>query len=201
MIIGLEEDILDMKILSLETYIIILKLFRTNKKASFPIKNMGSVILYFRPDNDRNRKHYSIVRTQGMKIKDVWINTDKPYTAIAYIEGGALNEYLLDLENAAHDDFVAPDNLSKAEREERLKILNLIYGKIEHYIRKETKIEAADIQDLEGLNEMIEFAGTMTTSKQAKPKVKGFINELNYKDQVGDQMRREEIKVVLLAKS
>jgi len=156
------------------------------KKASFPIKNMGSVILYFRPDNDRNRKHYSIVRTQGMKIKDVWINTDKPYTAIAYIEGGALNEYLLDLENAAHDDFVAPDNLSKAEREERLKILNLIYGKIEHYIRKETKIEAADIQDLEGLNEMIEFAGTMTTSKQAKPKVKGFINELNYKDQVGD---------------
>ena len=72
-------------------------------------KEIGSVELYFILENSKKKKYYSMIRSHGMKICDHYIYADQPFTAIAYIKGEELNEYLSKLENAAHDNFVTRD--------------------------------------------------------------------------------------------
>ena len=137
---------------------------------------LGSILIYFDENNNKKKKYYSIIRDHGMKIRDYKLNTEKEFTAVVKIEGEALNEKLLDIENAAHDDFLTKNPESGIEYPEiSTKALKEIQTKVEEYIIERTKIESANVQKIEGLNSVLNLPGKVSTAKIVNKEVKPVI--------------------------
>ncbi len=132
---------------------------------------VGWVNLHFESNNEKGKKYYSIVRTHGMKIKDEKVDSEHEFTAVAKIEGDKLNNLLLMLENAAHDDFAVRDNTGIKYDEKALEALKQIKNKVEEYIKERTKIEAQAVQKIKGLEALLNLPGKLSTVKLTKQEV------------------------------
>lgn len=138
--------------------------------------------IYLTLDTEQTRKYYSFYRDHGMKIKDErYGDANRSFSAIVVARGEKLNEFLLNLENAAHDDFIIDENATDDEKKKQERILTGIRNRIYHIISKATKLEVSDEIELEELNEMIDNPGeigkkvgkntTSRNTRKVKPEI------------------------------
>lgn len=146
------------------------RIYKDNKPFVYEIvvsgEKLGDIEIYYDNDNIKNKKYYSVIRSHGMKIRDYKLDTEKEFTAVVKINGKALNESLLKLENAAHDDFLSKNPESGVEYDAiATAALSEIKSVVENFIKEKTKIESADIQKIEGLNSILSLPGKVSTAK------------------------------------
>lgn len=149
--------------------------------------------LYLTLETNKAKKYYSFYRDHGMKIKDVrFSDADKTFSAVVIARGKQLNEFLLGLENAAHDDFIIDENLDIEKKKEYKNLLDYINDMIEYKIRQLTKLEISDEIELNELNEIIDNPGEInrhTNKKNQTPKKK---NEQKITVQLKSEKKTEE---------
>lgn len=134
-------------------------------------KKVGEVNIYFDDNNEKRKKYYSIVRSHGMKIKDEKVNSEHEFSAVVKIMGDELNNLLLELENAAHDDFAVKDDTGIKYPERAIKALNAVKKEIQNYIIEHTKVEAEDVQKIRGLDSLLNLPGRVSTARIVKNEV------------------------------
>ena len=119
--------------------------------------------LYITLNVEKAKKYYSFYRDHGMKIKDErYSEADRAFAAIVVARGQGINEFLLNLENAAHDDFIVDENLNKDEKEKIKRTLSYIRDMIGYQIKKLTKLDLSDEIELNELNEIIDNPGEIS---------------------------------------
>lgn len=137
--------------------------------------------LYITLNTEKAKKYYSFYRDHGMKIKDErFSDADKTFAAIVVARGDGINEFLLNLENAAHDDFIVDENLDKDKKKEYNDMLSYIKYMIGYNIKKITKLDLSDEIELNELNDIIDNPGEIsrkvskktTAKKNIKPESK-----------------------------
>lgn len=125
--------------------------------------------LYITLNTEKTKKYYSFYREHGMKIKDVRVSeADKTFAAIVVARGKEINEFLLSLENAAHDDFIVDENMSVQERKNKQNILDDIKERILRKIKEFTKLELSDEIELDELNDIINNPGEISRKAPKK---------------------------------
>ena len=134
----------------------------------------GYIDLYLSTNNEKSKKFCAFYRGHGMKIKDIrYGDANKFFSAIAVARGEELNNFLLGLENAAHDDFIIDDNLDKETKTDYENKKSIIFDLLKNAIIKRTKIEYSDEMELEELNEMMDNPGEIyRKSDKKKPEIK-----------------------------
>lgn len=126
--------------------------------------------LYITLNTEKAKKYYSFYRDHGMKIKDErFSDADKTFAAIVVARGDGINEFLLNLENAAHDDFIVDENLDKEKKKEFNDMLSYIKEMIGYNIKKITKLDLSDEIELNELNDIIDNPGEISRKVAKKP--------------------------------
>lgn len=126
--------------------------------------------LYIILNTEKAKKYYSFYRDHGMKIKDErFSDADKTFAAIVVARGDGINEFLLNLENAAHDDFIVDENLDKDKKKEFNDMLSYIKEMIGYNIKKITKLDLSDEIELNELNDIIDNPGEISRKVAKKP--------------------------------
>ena len=160
-----------------------------NKKTVQIYEPNGFIDIFLTTENKENKKYYAFYRDHGMKIKDINVQTDKPFSAVVITRGDELNSFLSKRENAAHDDFVI--DVNDPNYKDINKTLRNIYSKIEDVICEFTKLEVSQKFLLEELIDMIDICGDMSKYKKNQQKNKNHNPELkaivqkNTKDKYG----------------
>ncbi len=127
---------------------------------------IGSINIYFGLGSERNRKYYTIVRSHGMRIKDARVNRAyQPFAAVVYVEGEELNNLLASLENAAHDDFITKDENMEIDKR-AIHAISSINDAVIKYVCEQTKIDADEGQEIEGLSNIISMPGSISSVKR-----------------------------------
>lgn len=137
---------------------------------------IGEVKIYFGLGSEHNKKYYTIVRSHGMRIEDDIVKTaDQPFSAVVIIEGQELNDRLATLENAAHDKFITKDDDMEFDKE-ALKAISNVEKEVKSFITEQSKINAGEDQEIEGLTEFISIPGAVSSVKKSRnnPDVKRY---------------------------
>lgn len=154
--------------------------------------------LYITLNTEKAKKYYSFYRDHGMKIKDErFSDADKAFAAIVVARGDGINEFLLNLENAAHDNFVVDENLDKSKKKEFNEMLTYIKDMIGNNIKKITKLDLSDEIELNELNDIIDNPGEInrkvakkTNNKNLKPENKMVIQTKSNKKDIKEWKER-----------
>lgn len=129
-------------------------------------KKIGSVHIYLKLGNENNKKNYTVIRDHGMRITEYRVNTaNQPYTAVVLVNGKELNALLSELENAAHDKFITEDeNLDI--NPEAIDALGKVKNIVKQYILENTKIDEGQGQTIDGLGNIINIPGLISSIKK-----------------------------------
>ncbi len=149
---------------------------------------IGEVDIYFGLGNEFNRKYYAIVRSHGMKIKEQLVRTDQAFSCFVIVKGDKVNDYLSSLENAAHDDFITKDENMDID-EKAIAAYNSLTYVVKKFLKEECKIEDAEEQDIEGLNDILSIPGQLASVHNKKHQIKKKRNKIK-RDEGGE--RRED---------
>jgi hypothetical protein len=134
----------------------------------------GNLRVYFTQSVDDNFKFYSLFRSHGMKIQDIRISSDKPFSAVVVIEGFELNRLLLKIENPAHDDFEVDGKFVNNEDKEinlAIKLAKLVWKEVESYIYDQTKLVITKEYLLDDVSSYLSIQGSTSTVKIVKPTI------------------------------
>lgn len=140
----------------------------------------GYLDIYFDLKNDKNKKYYCFFRDHGMKIQDLPVDADQPYSAVVIArdfqespleEKERLNAKLASRENAAHDTFVINDEKFPCDDETK-ELINKVYEVIEEYIKNKTEIKTSEDTPIYSLTDMMSLEGVLSTATIKKtPKI------------------------------
>ncbi len=160
------------------------KVYDHNPSTVFDLKHddklLGKAEVYFIKENSKNKKYYCLVREHGMKIKDIQVDAEQPFTAVVFIKDSKdqsisdrekINAIMAETENAAHDDFVINDEQYKCSDIAK-KLIEEIYEKVDKYIKEQTKIDVQDEQYLGGVDEIMPIQGVVSKTVTRKSTVK-----------------------------
>ena len=109
-----------------------------------------------------------------MKIQDIRISSDKPFSAVVVIEGFELNRLLLKIENPAHDDFEVDGKFVNNEDKEinlAIKLAKLVWKEVESYIYDQTKLVITKEYLLDDVSSYLSIQGSTSTVKIVKPTI------------------------------
>lgn len=139
-------------------------------------KNYGYLEIYFELSNSKNKKTYCFFRDHGMKIQDMKIECDQPYSAVVIArdhknsnlsEGDRLNSILASRENAAHDTFITDDERIPCDSVTKA-VINEVYKIISDYILAKTEIKATSDTPIYSLTDMMSLDGVLSTANVKK---------------------------------